>query len=99
MSDHDVLTVNEAAALLRISPGLVYKLFHAGKLRGYQAGRAVRIHRSSVERMQNPPAESPGDEASSAEPVTEPAAASAGSSRRGRQQSGYRFLDVQRRLP
>jgi excisionase family DNA binding protein len=59
--DSELLTVEEAAAKLRVSGGMIYKLFHAGELRGPQMGRSVRIVAASiaeyVERSMNKPAE------------------------------------------
>jgi excisionase family DNA binding protein len=51
---------------LRVSAGTVYKLFHAGVLRGPQMGRSVRIYAKSIpeylERVSNRPKEKPPPE-------------------------------------
>lgn len=46
------LTVREAAALLKMHPGSVYRLYAKGRLMGRKFGRSVRISRADVERMQ-----------------------------------------------
>ncbi|WP_157780891.1 helix-turn-helix domain-containing protein [Hymenobacter sedentarius] len=43
-----VLTVNEAAQLLGLSPQTVYEWVKAGKLQGFKAGREVRVKRGHV---------------------------------------------------
>lgn len=45
----DILTVREAASLLRCSLAQVYRLYHRGELVGFRVGAAVRIRKQSVE--------------------------------------------------
>jgi excisionase family DNA binding protein len=46
-----VLTVKEAASLLRIQRAKVYLLIESGSLRGVKVGSAWRILRSSLEEL------------------------------------------------
>jgi len=46
--DHEVLTTEEAAALLRVSTKTVLSLANAGSLPGEKVGRAWRFLRSDV---------------------------------------------------
>jgi len=45
----DVLTIDEVAKLLRVSPDTVYRLAARGELAGRKVGRIWRIPRSAVE--------------------------------------------------
>jgi excisionase family DNA binding protein len=49
MGSPALLTARQAAALLGVSDKMVYKLFHARKLRGLKVEGAVRITAASVE--------------------------------------------------
>lgn len=44
----EVLTTEEAAALLRVSVKTVYRLVAAGRLPGRKVGRSWRFHRSDL---------------------------------------------------
>jgi excisionase family DNA binding protein len=44
-----LLTARQAAARLGVSDKLVYRMFHAGKLRGVKVEGAVRIYTAAVE--------------------------------------------------
>lgn len=44
-------TVSEAAELLRVSPGLLYRMIRRGGLKAVRLGRAVRIPRPELERL------------------------------------------------
>lgn len=46
--DHEVLTTDEAAALLRVSTKTVLQLVRAGSLPGEKVGRAWRFLKSDV---------------------------------------------------
>lgn len=46
-----VLTVSEAAALLRVSPKTVRRMIRRGELLSFHVGRLVRIRRDSLERL------------------------------------------------
>lgn len=39
------VTVAEIAGLLRVSKMTVYRLIHAGELKGVTVGRSIRVHR------------------------------------------------------
>ncbi len=41
----DVLTVEEVALVLRVSPGVVYRMIHRGELPNRRAGRRILIPR------------------------------------------------------
>lgn len=45
------LTVKEAANSLHCSLAMAYKLFHAGKIKGYHVGAAIRVYETSIERF------------------------------------------------
>lgn len=47
----DVMTVEEVATRLRLSKMTVYRLVHAGQLDGFRAGRTIRVHRASVDKI------------------------------------------------
>lgn len=47
----DLITVAEAAAILRVSHPTVRKLVDDGKLKGFKAGKSYRIHRQSLEQL------------------------------------------------
>jgi excisionase family DNA binding protein len=47
----DVLTVDEAAALLRISRGKAYEAVRTGEVPSVRVGRCIRIPRVALERM------------------------------------------------
>ena len=47
----DLLTVTEAAALLKMSRGNLYPLLATGKLRAYRNGRTWRIPKESIIRF------------------------------------------------
>ncbi len=51
MSDK-LLTVKQAAAILRVTPGRVRQLLLGGKLRGVKFGRDWQIDKADVERYQ-----------------------------------------------
>lgn len=53
----DLLTVNETAEMLRISPGTVRRHVASGKLPAVRIGRAVRLERVAVERVIHPAGE------------------------------------------
>ena len=44
----DMLTVNEAAELLKMGRGALYPLLSAGKLKGFRNGRVWRIPKDAV---------------------------------------------------
>lgn len=46
---HQVCTVIEIAAMLRVSRATVYRLVHAGHLQGMRIGKSLRISRQAVE--------------------------------------------------
>ncbi len=46
-----VLTVEEAAGLLRISRGLAYEIVRSGRLPSIRLGRRLLVPRSALERM------------------------------------------------
>lgn len=55
MKDHvdsdDVISTREAAAILRVSPATVLRLYHKGVLPGYQVGQAtspLKLYRDGV---------------------------------------------------
>lgn len=49
-SEDDVLTADEAAALLRVSVKTLYRLVSDGRLPGRKVGRAWRFRRSDLMR-------------------------------------------------
>jgi excisionase family DNA binding protein len=59
MTDHSeeklTLSVDEAARLLGISPGLTYGLVHRGELAAIRLGRRVLVLRHAVEALVGPP--------------------------------------------
>lgn len=50
----NVLTVQEAAAALKVTTKHIYRQIYAGNLRAYKAGNAIRIRESDLERMLKP---------------------------------------------
>lgn len=46
---HDLMTVVEVAAALRVSRATVYRLIHSGALPGKRIGKSVRVTRLVVE--------------------------------------------------
>ena len=44
----ELLTVREAAELLRIHPGSLYRLIEENRITHYRVGRAVRLHRDDL---------------------------------------------------
>jgi excisionase family DNA binding protein len=51
----ELLTINEAAAVLRVHHRTIRRFIAEGKLPGYHIGiRAVRLRRSDVERLLTP---------------------------------------------
>jgi excisionase family DNA binding protein len=46
--DHEYLTVDEAAAILRVHPVTVRSMFKSGELPGFKAGREWRISKSAL---------------------------------------------------
>ena len=53
--DLDLLTMREAAELLKVSEGTVARWLKQGRLPGYRVGpRAVRVRREDVERLAEP---------------------------------------------
>src|SRR5689334_7077974 len=50
----DLLTVQETAALLRVSPVTVRRYIAAGRLEAIRVGRGVRVRRKAVERVVAP---------------------------------------------
>ena len=51
--DSVVMTVKEAAALLRISKGLAYEMVRQGSLPTIRLGRRILVPRSALEQMLN----------------------------------------------
>jgi excisionase family DNA binding protein len=51
------LTLEEAAAKLRVKPDTLRKWLGTGKARGRKLGRAWRIHISEIQRLLPPPAQ------------------------------------------
>ncbi|MQF70493.1 helix-turn-helix domain-containing protein [SAR202 cluster bacterium AD-812-D07_MRT_10900m] len=51
---HEVLTVGEAARLLRVSEKTLYRLISAGSFPVLRFGRAIRIPRAVIETMLTP---------------------------------------------
>ncbi len=49
MAEHQLLTVEEAAAHLRLNPQTVYRLLRAGKLPGVKVGRQWRVRLVDLE--------------------------------------------------
>ncbi len=49
MAEHQLLTVEEAAAHLRVNPQTVYRLLRAGKLPGVRVGRQWRVRRADLD--------------------------------------------------
>src|SRR5215212_8775514 len=49
MTDHALLTPEEAAAYLRVTPQTVYRLVRAGKLPGVKVGHLWRLRRVDLE--------------------------------------------------
>ena len=49
MAEHQLLTVEEAAAYLRVTPATVYRLLRAGKLPGVRVGRQWRVRRTALD--------------------------------------------------
>jgi excisionase family DNA binding protein len=49
--DHDVLTVTEAAARLRISRWTVYDAIRSGEIKAMRLGRLLRVPSSEVRRL------------------------------------------------
>ncbi len=59
MAQHQLLTVEEAAAYLRVTPPTVYRLLRAGKLPGVKVGRQWRVRLADLEALlTSPPAPS-----------------------------------------
>jgi excisionase family DNA binding protein len=58
-----VLTVEEAAQLLRISRGSAYEAVRAGTIPSVRVGRSLRVPRHALEKMLSPGSEAPGSEA------------------------------------
>jgi excisionase family DNA binding protein len=50
----DLLTVREAAALLKVNPMTVRRYIAAGKLRAVRIGRGIRISRSALDDLATP---------------------------------------------
>lgn len=48
-SDSEILTVQEVARLLKVTPKTVYGLVKKGSLRSFRVGRVVRCTREDVE--------------------------------------------------
>lgn len=46
---HDILTVRELAAYLRIPVSTIYKLAQEGKLPGQKVGRHWRFHKDAID--------------------------------------------------
>ena len=51
---HEVLTVGEAARLLRVSEKTIYRLITTGSIPVLRFGRAIRIPRAVIETMLTP---------------------------------------------
>ena len=49
------LTVNDAAARLKLSSKKIYQLCEAGQLRCFRAGRAIRIESEEIDRFKGEP--------------------------------------------
>ena len=49
MTDHRVLTPEEAAAYLRVNPQTVYRLLRAGRCPGVKVGRQGRIRQADLD--------------------------------------------------
>ena len=61
MTDHELLTCEEAAAYLRLAPQTVYRLLRAGALPGVKVGRQWRVRRADLDAyLACPPAAPPG---------------------------------------
>lgn len=52
--DGGPMTVKEAAATLRVSPRVVYRLLNAGELPGHKIGGSWRLNRRRIEAMTEP---------------------------------------------
>jgi excisionase family DNA binding protein len=102
LSMHDKLperiTVRETALTLGVSPQLVYRLFHAGKLLGLKVEGAVRINRASLDEYiaahSNAPPQVLVPGAAEAPPPSGPATPPPAPRRRrvARRETGYRFV-------
>ena len=46
-----VMTLREAAAYLRLSPGTIYNMVSKGRLRCGRAGNRLRFHREDLDRF------------------------------------------------
>lgn len=55
----DVIDGHAAAALIGVSYQLVLKLFHAGDLPGFKAGKLIKFHRRDVEAYMQPKSNDP----------------------------------------
>ena len=49
MTDHEFLTVEEAARYLRVNPQTVYRLLRCGDCPGFKIGRQWRIRRTDLD--------------------------------------------------
>ena len=65
---HQLLTVEEAAAYLRVTPPTVYRLLRAGKLPGVKVGRQWRVRLVDLEAHLTSPPATPSREGSEAAP-------------------------------
>jgi len=68
MTDHQLLTVEEAAAHLRLNPQTVYRLLRAGKLPGVKVGRQWRVRLVDLEAHLTSPPVNPAREGNEAAP-------------------------------
>ncbi len=59
MAEHQLLTVEEAAAHLRLNPQTVYRLLRAGKLPGVKVGRQWRVRLVDLEAHLTAPSPKP----------------------------------------
>jgi excisionase family DNA binding protein len=74
VADADLLTVPEAATVLKVSPVTVSRWLRQGRLPAYRLGpRAVRIRRADLAAVFSPARERAGSTASGAEPASDPA--------------------------
>ena len=48
MTDHELLTPEEAARYLRVNPQTVYRLLRSGALPGFKVGRQWRIREADL---------------------------------------------------